>query len=158
MMFPVASFDSIPLAAANDALDLWQHRMGRLERGTRVPLQIHGLRVHGDLVGVACTDTLIRERVGGGLTHMDRSNTVELSRLCGAAPWVCRVVLRLWRECVFPSLGMRYAISYQDADIHTGNTYRFDGWRREGYSHSGTDSRSGRKGRNKWIWVWERAA
>ena len=49
-----------------------------------------------------------------------------------------------------------HAISYQDADLHNGDTYRFDGWKREGYSSSGNDSRSGRKGRNKWIWVWTR--
>ncbi len=44
--------------------------------------------------------------------------------------------------------------SYQDADMHSGNTYRFDGWTRIGFSSSGTDIRSGRKGRRKWIWHW----
>ncbi len=66
----------------------------------------------------------------------------------------CRVALRLWREVVFPATCKQWALSYQDADAHTGNTYRFDGWHRVGYSHSGTDTRSGRTGRNKWLWVW----
>jgi hypothetical protein len=43
----------------------------------------------------------------------------------------------------------------QDAAQHRGNLYRFDGWRRAGYSRAGgTDRRSGRPGRHKWIWVW----
>jgi hypothetical protein len=66
------------------------------------------------------------------------------------------VALRLWREFVFPTLGYRYAISYQDADLHNGNTYRFDGWKRLPLiGRSGPDSRSGRLGRRKYVWLWE---
>jgi antitoxin VapB len=85
---------------------------------------------------------------------MTRENTIELSRLCAARAGLCRVALRLWREFVFPTLGYQYAVSYQDADLHNGNTYRFDGWERVGYSHSGTDTRSGRSGRDKYAWAW----
>jgi hypothetical protein len=102
--------------------------------------------------------SLIRECVGGGLGQLTRANTIELARLCAVRPGLCRVALRLWREFVFPRMGYEVAISYQDADLHNGNTYRFDGWTREAFSHSGTDKRSGRKGRNKWIWVWRRPA
>lgn len=109
---------------------------------------------NGQIVAVATSSSLIRECVGGGLKHLTRQNTIELSRLCAARSGLCRVMIRLWREFVFPQLGYEYAISYQDADLHTGNTYRFDGWKREARSRSGTDSRSGRKGRDKWIWVW----
>ena len=35
-------------------------------------------------------------------------------------PGLCRVVLRLWRELVFPFTGYEYAISYQDEQLHTG--------------------------------------
>lgn len=153
-MFPVAAFDSIPLAQANDLLTAWGHRMGPLLRGNSGSLHCHALFAHGEPVGLACTSSLIREHVGGGLSHMTRANTVELSRLCAANPWACRVVLRLWRELVFPGLGVQAAISYQDAVLHTGNVYRFDGWKREAFSRSGTDQRTGRKGRNKYIWVW----
>lgn len=153
-MFPVAEFNPVGLGYANELLTEWGHRMGPLERGNSAALHCHVLRVHGEAIGLACTSSLIRERVGGGLGHLTRTNAIELSRLCAREAWACRVVLRLWRETVFPHLGVAAAISYQDADLHTGNTYRFDGWRRAGYSHSGTDKRSGRAGRDKYIWVW----
>lgn len=154
MMFPAAAFDSISLSIANELLLAWKHRMGPLERGNSAALHCHALLVHGEPVALTCTSSLIRERVGGGLGHLTRENTVELSRLCARERWACRVALRLWREVVFPGLGVAAAISYQDADLHTGNTYRFDGWRRAAFSHSGTDKRSGRAGRDKYIWVW----
>lgn len=153
-MFPLATFDTVPLAEANHLLSKWGHRMGPLERGNSAALHCHALFVHRQPVAIACTSSLIRERVGGGLSHLTRENTIELSRLCAGEPWACRVALRLWREAVFPGTGYAHAISYQDAVMHTGNVYRFDGWIRAGYSSSGTDSRSGRKGRRKWIWLW----
>jgi hypothetical protein len=91
-----------------------------------------------------------------GCDYMTRANTIELARLCASRSGLCRVALRLWREGVFPLFGVQYAMSYQDADLHSGNTYRFDGWRRVAFSSSGTDQRSGRKGRRKWIWQWEK--
>lgn len=157
-MFPLAAFDAVSLQQANALLLAWGHRMGPLERGNSAALQCHALMAHGEPIALATTSSLIREHVGGGLSHLDRSNAVELSRVCAANPWGCRVVLRLWRELVFPALGYRFAISYQDAALHTGNLYRFDGWQRMGYSSSGTDSRTGRRGRRKWIWVWEHRA
>lgn len=154
-MFPIASLIPTSETEANDLLVAWGHRMGPLNRGNRAASHAHVLLAHNKPVAVALTSSLIRECVGGGLGHMTRANTVELSRLCAADSWACRVMLRLWRELVFPELGVQFAISYQDVDAHTGNTYRFDGWRRLGYSSSGTDSRTGRRGRRKNIWVWE---
>lgn len=154
-MFPLARFDSIGIGQANALLVEWGHKMGPLERGNSHALHCHALFAHDVPVAVVCTSSLIRERVGGGLSHMTRENTVELSRLCAGNPWACRVALRLWRELVFPGTGAEYAISYQDAAMHTGNVYRFDGWARAGFSSSGTDSRTGRRGRRKWIWVWK---
>lgn len=156
MMFPVASFDTISLAAANELLSRWEHKMGPLERGNQSGCH-YALYQNGDPVAIAMMSTLIRECVGGGLGHLTRENTCELSRLCAARPHLCRVALRLWREFVFPNSGYQFAISYQDADIHNGNTYRFDGWQRQAFSHSGKDTRSGRAGRDKWIWVWPAA-
>lgn len=98
-------------------------------------------------------------RRGGGLGHLNRSNCLELSRLCADRPRICRVALRLWDEFVFPGLGVPIVISYQDADLHSGATYRFDGWERVGFARAGgDDSRSGRKARNKHIWAWPRGA
>jgi len=151
-MFPLVEFDRIALDKANDCLARWGHKMGPLNRGVQGD-RAYGLHFGPDLVAVAIHSTLIRENVAGLPDHT-RARTIELSRLCAARPGLCRVALRLWREAVFPTLGYSWAISYQDADLHSGNTYRFDGWARMGYSHSGTDNRSGRKGRNKWIWRW----
>lgn len=154
MLIPVVTFEEISIDTANACLVHWGHQMGPLERGNKAG--IHYALIHdGRPVAVAMMSTLIREVVGGGLDYMTRANACELSRLCAARPGLCRVALRLWREFVFPNLGYRFAISYQDADLHSGNTYRFDGWQRMGFSRSGTDTRSGRRGRRKWIWVWE---
>ncbi|MBF0584847.1 MAG: hypothetical protein HQL80_11530 [Magnetococcales bacterium] len=154
----IVTYGSIDLATANACLIAWEHRMGPLRRGNQRGVH-HGLFHDGQPVAVTMASTLIRERVGGveGMV-LDRGNTVELSRLCAVRPGLCRVALRLWREFVFPFLdgGYLYAISYQDAAQHSGNIYRFDGWRRVGYSHSGRDTRSGRPGRNKYVWLWER--
>ena len=152
-MFPIVTLTKTDLAQTNALLEQWEHKMGRLHRVHCKTALCHVL-LHGtEPVAVTTASTLIKPP-GGVMGWMTRDNTVELSRLCAIRPALCRVMLRLWREFVFPSLGYQYALSYQDADVHTGNTYRFDGWHRIAYSHSGVDSHSGRKGRNKWLWVW----
>ena len=154
-MLPFVAFDAVPLDVANDCLERWGHRMGRVNRPMGALAQ-HALLLEGRPVAVVTTSTLIRERVGGGLHHLTRENTLELSRL---RPGLCRVALRLWREFVFPALGYKVAISYQDADLHTGTTYRFDGWKRLAYARAGgNDTRSGRATRNRWVWAWPAAA
>ena len=153
-MFPLVSFDEISLAEANEWLTRWEHKMGPLERGNQSAL-CHALLHDGIPIAVVCQSTLISSNVGGGCWHLTRESSCELSRLCASRPHLCRVALRLWREFVFPLLGYQFAMSYQDADLHNGNTYRFDGWTKVGFSRSGTDTRSGRPGRNKWVWQWQ---
>jgi len=156
-LFPLVTFEQIALETANQCLRAWGHKMGALERGNEAGNHF-ALFHNGSPVAVCCQSTLIRPRVGGGMQHLTRENCCELSRLCAIRPHLCRVALRLWREFVFPELDYQFAMSYQDADIHNGNTYRFDGWTRsEEIARSGQDTRSGRKGRNKWVWVWERS-
>ncbi len=150
---PLASFEVISEASLNDALLAWGHKMGPLLRPMEKP-QCYGLFHSGELVGVIATSSLIPEQLHG----CTRENTIEVSRLCAARPGLCRVVLRLWRELVFPFMGYDYAISYQDELLHTGRIYRFDGWRILTRSRSGTDRRSGRQGRHKTVWVWSKAA
>lgn len=150
--FTPVTFETIDREDLNRCLREWGHRMGEVRRPTRG--WSHGLR-HGDeLVAVVATDTLIRERVAG----FPRCDAIELSRLCAARPGLCRVALRLWRMFVFPALarerGCLWALSYQDAAAHRGDLYRFDGWVKVGTSRSGTDSRTGRRGRAKVIWGW----
>jgi len=156
VILPICHLAPIELHQANELLTLWLHKMGPLLRGNSGALHVHALFVHNQPVALATTSSLICARVGGGLGHITRDNGVELSRLCASEPWACRVMLRLWRETIFPATGKRYAISYQDSDIHTGNTYRFDGWKREAWARGTPDLRSGRKGRNRYIWVWDR--
>jgi hypothetical protein len=153
-MFPIASFTECSLSQANELLVAWGHKMGPLARGNQ-GAWCHALMHEDAPVAVTTTSYLIAPRVGGA-AHLTRENTIELSRLCAARSGLCRVALRLWREFVFPSLGFDHAISYQDADLHNGATYRFDGWTRISYSRSGTDTRSGRPGRNKWVWQWSK--
>ena len=149
---PTASFEITALCDVNILLEKWGHKMGALHRGNQSAI-CHVL-YHGDEpVALTTASTTITPTVAGN-SGLTRENAIELSRLCAARPCLCRVALRLWREFVFPALGYDYAISYQDSDLHTGNTYRFDGWQRIAKSRSGTDTRSGRKGRNKYIWVY----
>lgn len=153
-MFPIATLQDCHLDEANALLVAWHHKMGALERpmhGDGAYVLLHEHRP----VAVATHSTAIRETVGGGCEWLHRESGIELSRLCAARPNLCRVMLRLWREFVFPTLPYEFAFSYQDADLHNGNTYRFDGWvKLPRLSRSGTDPRSGRTGRNKWVWVW----
>lgn len=153
MLLPLISFHEVDPTTANRCLVEWAHKMGPLARGNERGLH-HALMHDGAPVAVVCTSHLINARVGGGLHHMTRENTRELSRLCAVRPGLCRVALRLWREFVFPTLGCAYAVSYQDSDTHTGNTYRFDGWTRCAWVRGTPDNRTGRQGRNRWIWVW----
>lgn len=149
----VSCFVEIDHALANKKLKEWDHRMGPLKRGNQAAI-CHGLFFGCELVAVTTVSTLISPTAAAGA--YTRENTCELSRLCAARSGLCRVALRLWRETVFPDLPYEFAISYQDADLHNGNTYRFDGWKRVAFSHSGTDRRTKRPGRDKWIWVWAR--
>lgn len=151
---PLISFDTIDLDDLNRCLTDWGHKMGPLRRPDCGDQWFCGLRHDGRLVAVTAASRLPAERVAG----MTRAEACELSRVCAAQPDLCRPALRLWREFVFPGLcrvhGFGWALSYQDAALHSGDLYRFDGWSRIAYSHSGTDRRSGRPGRDKWIWGW----
>jgi hypothetical protein len=158
MKTPIATLQECSLADANTLLVEWQHKMGALNRGTTdYGCQGSFVLLHeSSPIAVATHSTLIRDHVGGGLGHMTRPDTIELSRVCAARPHLNRVMVRLWRELVFPSLRRRFAISYQDAVIHGGDLYRFEGWTRSPEkSRSGTDARTGKVGRTKWIWYWE---
>lgn len=145
---PIAHLEAIDRGTLNLALHGQWHRPE-----FRASL-FHGLFHNGQLVAVTAADALIRETCAG----LDRTEAIELGRLCAARPGLCRVMLRLWREFVFPALGYRWVVSYQDAVQHSGNLYRFDGWIKLGTSSSGTDQRSQRRGRRKVIWGWSSAA
>lgn len=151
-LFSFVAFEKVSLSEANEMLLAWGHKMGALNRGKSGAL-CHALTHESRPVAVTTASNLIAAVVGN-CDWMKRENTIELSRLCAVRGGLCRVALRLWREFVFPALGYEYAVSYQDADLHNGNSYRFDGWARVGRSRSGLDTRSGRAGRDKYVWQW----
>jgi len=157
-LLPLVHFDRIDQDAGNSLIVKWGHKMGSCDRP--FACQCYALFHNGLAVCVVMHAPLITPSVGGVMLSkaLNRDNCIELCRLCAVRSNLNRVGLRLWREFVFSSIfaaGVaQHAISYQDADLHTGNTYRFDGWERFHYSHSGTDTRTGKAGRRKWLWVW----
>jgi hypothetical protein len=158
MLFPpLVGFDIIPRDELNDCLIRWDHKMGPLNRPDYGQSVAHGLRHHGELVAVTATEGLITPQTCG----LHRDEAFELARVCAVRPHLCRPVLRIWREFVFPAVAKAWdcswAISYQDAVLHSGGLYRHDGWLRIGFTSSGTDPRSlggPRRGRKKVVWAW----
>lgn len=155
---PLVSFDAIDEGELNACLVQWGHKMGPLNRPTEYGFGAHGLRHNGRLVAVAAWSALVRENCAG-MTFLPRQTTTELSRVCAERPDLCRVIVRLWREFVFPGVcdarGHKWAVSYQDADLHSGDLYRFDGWLKLGeFRSGGHDPRTGRKGRTGFVWGW----
>jgi antitoxin VapB len=156
MFFPIATFETCEIEEANRLLVSWGHKMGPCNRPEQYGLWCHVLRHEGEPVALTVTAPLVREHVGGGNDWMTRENTIELARLCASRKGLCRVALRMWREFHFPSHRLPWAMSYQDADLHTGATYKNDGWRRVGELCRGgsVDQRTGRVARKKWVWVY----
>lgn len=154
MFEPLISFDAITLDECNHALTEWGHKMGPICRPDFGDQRCHGLRHDGRLVAVTAGASIIKPVVGG----LTRGEAFELARVCASRPNLCRPVVRLWREFVFPAIsaahGYAWAVSYQDAVLHSGNLYRFDGWVPLASTRSGSDQRSGRKGGPKILWGW----
>ena len=155
MLFPIAALQPCDYDQANTLLLAWGHKMGPIHRPPEYGFWAHQLLHEGKPVGLSVAAALVRDRVGGGLGHLTRGNTIELARVCAERPGLCRVMVRLWTQFVFPTLGKPCAISYQDSSMHRGDLYRFDGWERLAEVRaSGTDQRTGRKGRPRVIWGW----
>lgn len=128
-LFPLATFERIDNALANQRLVEWEHYLEECERP--FGLQSFGLFVSGELVSVAVSASTVSATCAG----RSRGTLLELARLCThpAHRWATRPCLRLWRELApsqwryWPVLAL---VSYQSAVRHTGNIYRFDGWKR----------------------------
>lgn len=153
-MFPLAELRDTDRSVVNPLLVEWGHKMGPISRPPEYGEWCHVLLHEGRPVALTVASTLIRESVAGFAERLTRENTVELSRVCAARPGLCRAMLRLWRELVFPALAFPFAISYSATKYHRGDLYRFDGWRYLGDSRSGTDQRTQRKGYDRHIWGW----
>ena len=98
--------------------------------------QSFGLQIQGlGLVSVAVSAST----VVGRCADYDRQEVVELARLASHSGhcWASRVCLRLWREIAPVAWADQYwpvkaLVSYSNNARHTGNLYRFDGWKRWG--------------------------
>jgi antitoxin VapB len=147
---PIFHVEQIEGAESERALVAWGHKMGPCKRPMG-RLVSHGFFAHGKMLALTVTADLVRETCAG----LTRAEAIELARLCAAEDGICRPVLRLWRQFIFPAFGKPWGVSYQDEALHTGNTYRFDGWvQLRERCRSGTDQRSHRKGRSKTVWGW----
>lgn len=154
---PILHIETIDRIELNRLLAMWGHRMGPYSRPCYSFEAHHAMFEHGVPIAVAAAGETVREVVGQ--TGISRSRCVELVRLCAARRDICRPMLRLWREIVFPRLALAhhrdFAVSYQDEALHSGDLYRFDGWIAIGKrSGGGSDQRSGRAGRKLRIWAW----
>lgn len=157
LVSPPVYVEPIDRTELNRLLAAWGHRMGQYTRPTFAFEAHHALFHHGEAVAVTAAGETVREVVGD--TDLRRDEVVELVRLCAGSLYLCRLMLRLWRELLFPDLaaahGRRLAVSYQDKALHSGNLYRFDGWRVLGKGGGGgTDQRTGRESRRMTIWGW----
>lgn len=130
-MFPLVTFDLIDNQRADDALVAWGHWLGACNRP--FAKQSFGLEIEGELLAVAISASLINETCGGYQRHQ----AVELARLCAHPDHrdLTRVALRLWRVIAPITWGRKYwpvvaLVSYSNAARHTGDIYRFDGWRK----------------------------
>jgi antitoxin VapB len=157
LIAPIAHLEAVDRSVANRLLTDWGHKMGPIRRPNFAIDAHHVLFSHGLPVALASSGETVREVVGR--TGIRREQCVELVRLCASRRDLRRVMLRLWREMVFPDVarahGRDLAVSYQDRALHTGDTYRFDGWLAIGKGGGGgPDSRSGAPGRKMTIWAW----
>lgn len=155
---PIAHIEAIDRADLNRLLVRWGHRMGPYTRPSYAIEAHHALFEHGEPVAVTASGETVREVVGSG-TGIVRPQVVELARLCAGRRDLCRPMLRLWREMLFPAIAKAHgriaAVSYQDEALHSGNLYRFDGWRNLcAAGGGGVDNRTGRKGRHMRVWGW----
>jgi len=165
-MFPLVAFDRIDDADADAALVAWGHWLGACSRP--FGRQSFGLHLHSQLVAVAVSASTVNARCGG----YDRGEVVELARLVSRpdCAWATRVCLRLWRELAPAAWGKAYwpvraCVSYANAIRHTGDVYRFDGWRRVADvagGNPGVDTawKRPRKAAKepKSVWAWDVAA
>ncbi len=130
LVTPLAHVEAIDRATLNRLLVRWEHRMGPYTRPSYAIEAHHALFHHGEPVAVTAAGESVREVIGQA--RIPRHRCVELARLCASRRDLCRPMLRLWREFVFPAVGAVHgrdlAVSYQDEALHSGDVYRFDGW------------------------------
>src|SRR5262245_51541416 len=170
----MVSVEDTSIEQANRLLVTWEHKLGPLNRPFRNDAFV--LKLGRRPIAVATSSSIIGPEVVGfrnlaerkDAVRWQRHEVIELSRLATApdAAWASRVMLRLWREVFAPSWPcwkVFAAISYSHNALHSGDLYRFDGWKR---MHDRAGSTSGYGWSNyrppgnvltskKSLWVWE---
>lgn len=86
-LFPIVTFEPIPLETANSLLIKWAHKMGPCERGNARGWS-HALFHEGEPVAVTISATLIREVVGG-VTAISPGTILSNSHACAQLAQVC---------------------------------------------------------------------
>lgn len=130
-LFPIIAFDLIDDELANRCLRDWGHWLEGCERP--FGRQSFGLYIHGELLCVAVSASTVNGKCGG----YNRGEIVELARLCAHPDHrdLTRVGLRLWRK-IAPECwrrqywDVRACVSYHNRNRHSGDIYRFDGWKK----------------------------
>lgn len=159
MIFPLAGFDLITNDFADLLLKEWGHWLGGCDRP--YGRQSFGLSIEGQVVAVAVSASTVGKTCGG----VPRRECVELARLCAHPEHrdLTRPTLRLWRKLAPIAWARKYwpvraLVSYSNATRHTGDIYRFDGWRKVGdvKGSTGGGSHSTKKNAEpKAVWIFE---
>lgn len=161
-LFPLVAFDRIRDDEADACLSVWGHWLGPCNRPFGI--QSWGLTLQGELVAVAVSASTVGDVCAG----RPRETLCELARLC-AHPMhrdLTRVALRLWRKVAADAWSAKYwpvgaYASYANSNRHTGDIYRFDGWKQWGKTRGGTVGKNagwakpGTKIEPKTIWGWD---
>ncbi len=157
-LFPLVAFEITADCEVDQLLVDWGHWLGGCNRP--FGRQSFRLVVGGrGIVAVAVSASTVNKTCGG----FDRKDVIELARLCSkpSEEWATRVMLRLWREVapkVWPYWVARALVSYSNSVRHTGNIYRFDGWRKVGEVPGGVAGGNWTRGKRydpKAVWVWD---
>lgn len=165
LSFASIHFDVIDDALADDFLnEEADHWLGGCDRPFgRIS---YGQYVRGSLVGVAISASTPNEKCAG----LSRYEVVELVRCSARDGWreQTRTILRNWRTLAAEDWATKYGahwpamwgyVSYANNRRHTGDLYRFDGWKiigkSKGSTAGGTWSRPRKSSEPMTIWGWE---
>jgi len=145
-------------ALADQCLEQWGHWLGGCNRP--FGRQGFGLHLGDDPVAVAVSASTPNPRCAG----YDRQEVVELARLCAHPDHrdLTRVALRLWRVTAPGVWSARYwpvraLVAYADSTRHSGDIYRFDGWKRAATVRGGKAGGGWQRGKEynpKSVWVY----
>jgi hypothetical protein len=161
--FPMAGLVPISNQSANELLVAWGHKLGPCNRPFRT--ESYAFEVDSTPVAIAMTCSIVHGPVAGYQVN----EVVELARLASCNGWANRIMLRLWRELCAPRYACwqpKAAISYSHNGFHTGDVYRFDGWKKvkENAGSTGKGGNWKRRGKGyanevihgmKTLWIYE---